>query len=97
MAVIETHENNAEITDNEVVPRTDTDQSANKANGNPPNVATCDANNGGCDQICNMVQNEHGDALVAECSCSLGYYLDLDEGKHCIGKCSVGIIFFSFC
>lgn len=92
MAVIETHENNneVEITNNEVFPRFGTDQSANEDNvhENLQNVLpTCDVNNGGCDQICNMVQNENSDALIAECSCSLGYYLDLEEGKHCIGKC----------
>lgn len=92
VAVIQTHEinNEVEITNNEVFPRFGTDQSANEVNDvheNLQNVPTCDVNNGGCDQICNMVQNENSDALIAECSCSLGYYLDLEEGKHCIGKC----------
>lgn len=92
MAVIETHENNneVEITNNEIFPRSETDQSPNEVNEvheNLSNRSTCDVNNGGCDQICNMIQMENSDTLIAECSCSLGYYLDLEEGKHCIGKC----------
>lgn len=98
MAVVEPHENNneVEITNNEVYSQSGAgfSQSANEVNevhGNLPNVPTCDINNGGCDQICNMVQNENSDALIAECSCSLGYYLDLEEGKHCIGKCFINL------
>lgn len=95
MAVIETHEinNEVEITNNEVFPRSGTDQSpnevieVNEVHENLPNVPTCDVNNGGCDQKCTMVQIENSDALIAECSCSLGYYLDLEEANHCIGKC----------
>lgn len=83
MAVIETHENKneVEITNNELLPRIGVGRVPN------PVVPTCDVNNGGCDQICNMVQKENSDALIAECSCRLGYYLDSEEEKHCIGKC----------
>lgn len=46
-------------------------------------TASCDVNNGGCEQTCNMVPN--GDDNVVECSCNNGFYIDADPTK-CLGE-----------
>lgn len=51
----------------------------------PPAVDSCDVNNGGCDQICNMVPDDETGVDVSECSCNGGFYLD-QEGKKCLGE-----------
>lgn len=47
---------------------------------------SCDVNNGGCEQTCNMVPGENDDENVVECSCKEGFYLDSDGGKKCFGE-----------
>lgn len=47
---------------------------------------SCDVNNGGCEQTCNMVPNNNGDENVVECSCKDGFYLDAVDGTKCLGE-----------
>lgn len=47
---------------------------------------SCDRNNGGCEQTCNMVPNDDNSGNVVECSCNEGFYLDADGGSKCVGK-----------
>lgn len=59
----------------------------------PISSMSCDINNGGCEQTCNMVPNEvdSGDNVV-ECSCKEGFYLDADGATKCLGE--VHIFFY---
>lgn len=47
---------------------------------------SCDRNNGGCEQTCNMVPGEGNGGNVVECSCNDGFYLDADGGSKCLGR-----------
>lgn len=50
----------------------------------PSESKSCDVNNGGCEQMCNMVPNKQGAENVVECSCREGFYLDSD--MKCLGE-----------
>lgn len=47
---------------------------------------SCDLNNGGCEQTCNMVPDAQSGENVVECSCTDGFYLDADGGTNCLGE-----------
>lgn len=52
----------------------------------PVDLQSCDINNGGCEQTCNMVPNEQNNGNIVECSCNEGFYLDKEGGTKCLGK-----------
>lgn len=54
---------------------------------------SCDLDNGGCEQTCTMIPDEEIGGNVAECSCRIGFYLDSDVGKKCLGM-FLSIYFF---
>lgn len=87
IAIIETHGTDEQIGTNEINAQpTEPSNTPSLIRTEIPAVATCDVDNGGCEQTCNMVQNELTGAMMIECSCGSGYYLDLAEGKHCLGE-----------
>lgn len=50
----------------------------------PSDSKSCDVNNGGCEQMCNMVPSAQDGENVVECSCRDGFYLDADT--KCLGE-----------
>jgi hypothetical protein len=51
-------------------------------------IMPCDADNGGCDQGCQMVIDEYDTEARIQCSCDAGYILDENDGRRCHGMLS---------
>lgn len=58
-----------------------------------PKILPCDEDNGGCDQNCQMVVDEHDTESRIQCSCSHGFTLDEVDGRRCHGMMR-NLIFF---
>lgn len=76
-----------QIDTNEIsVPQPSKPNSVEHRNEISVNVASCDVNNGGCEQTCNIVPNDGNGGNVIECSCNEGFYLEKEGGTNCLGK-----------
>ncbi|XP_031619503.1 fibrillin-2 isoform X4 [Contarinia nasturtii] len=76
-----------QIITNEIIPQTKEETInviPNEIEKPTPTSNSCDVNNGGCEQICNMVPDDDIGANVPECSCNIGFYLDQMDGVKCL-------------
>lgn len=80
---------NEQIDTNEII-GSETRPPNNMENRNEISIdaISCDRDNGGCEQKCNIVPGEGDRGNVIECSCHDGFYLEADGGSKCLGKSS---------
>jgi len=70
----------------------DDDEKSTTESAKPPRNLTrpCDADRGGCDHECQMVQHEEDpDNPRIQCSCYAGFTLDEYDGRRCHGKLQI--------